>query len=134
MKSSHHGTYVRGNTHPTMANNNELRDCKVKLISEISPQFGLRAATRPHEVGIGSNRKPAGCGEYVLESCTHCPSDQQSRGYLKLAVWQIRVNSAMGVKSLIIKMLRLSTVTSKTNLAVSVKPNCFSGIIRIELY
>lgn len=42
-------------------------------------QSGLRAAIRPHEVGIGSNRKSAGCGEYVLAPCTHCPSSQQSR-------------------------------------------------------
>ena len=71
MKISHHGAYVRGHTHPTMAKNNELQDCKVKLISEISPQFGLRAETRPHEVGIGSNRGSADRGEYVLESCTN---------------------------------------------------------------
>ena len=38
----------------------------------------MRAATRPHEVGIGSNRRSAGCGEYVLGSCTHRPSSQQS--------------------------------------------------------
>ena len=55
-----------------------------KQISEISSQFGLRAATRPHEVGIGSNRGSAGRGEYVLESCTHCPSSQQSRECLKI--------------------------------------------------
>src|SRR3989344_3220460 len=27
-------------------------------------QFGLRSATRPHEVGIASNRRSARCGEY----------------------------------------------------------------------
>jgi len=34
-------------------------------------QFRLRAETRPHEVGIGSNRGSASRGEYVLGSCTH---------------------------------------------------------------
>jgi hypothetical protein len=44
-----------------------------------APQFGLKAAIRLHEAGIGSNRKSAGCGEYVLAPCTHCPSSQQSQ-------------------------------------------------------
>jgi hypothetical protein len=38
----------------------------------------LQAEIRLHELGIGSNRKSADCGEYVLASCTHCPSNQQS--------------------------------------------------------
>lgn len=42
------------------------------------PQLGLQAEIRLHELGIGSNRKSADCGEYVLASCTHCPSNQQS--------------------------------------------------------
>ena len=57
-----------------MAKNNELQAGNGKLISEISPQFRLGAETRPHEVGIGSNRESAGRGEYVLASCTHRPS------------------------------------------------------------
>ena len=81
--SSQHGPYTLGYTHPTMAKNNVLQACKCKLITQISPQFRLRSATRPHEVGIGSNRRSAGCGEYVLGSCTHRPSRQQSRGWLK---------------------------------------------------
>ena len=80
MTSSQHGAYALGDTHPTMANNNELRAGNRKLISEISSQLGLGAETRPHEHGIASNRKSAGCGEYVLRSCTHRPSSQQSRG------------------------------------------------------
>ncbi len=70
MTSSQHGAYVQGNTHPTMAKNNEWPGRKAELISEISPQFRLWAETRPHEVGIGSNRGSAGRGEYVLGSCT----------------------------------------------------------------
>jgi len=78
--SSQHGAYIQGHTHTTMANNNEPRAGNCKLISKISPQLGLRAETRPHELGIGSNRGSACRGEYVLASCTHCPSSQQSQG------------------------------------------------------
>jgi hypothetical protein len=77
--SSPHDPYILGHTHPTMAKNNESQARKCKLISEISPQFRLGSETRPHEVGIGSNRESAGRGEYVLGSCTHRPSRQQSR-------------------------------------------------------
>jgi len=71
MMSSHHGAYVQGYTHPTMAKNNGLPNRKVELIPEISPQFRLWAETRPHEVGIGSNRGSTDRGEYVLRSCTN---------------------------------------------------------------
>ena len=70
MMSSQHGSYALGYTHTTMAKNNELQAGNGKLISEISPQFRLRAAIRPHEVGIASNRGSACRGEYVLGSCT----------------------------------------------------------------
>ena len=80
--SSQHDPYTLGYTHPTMAKNNELRARECQLISQISPQFRLESATRLHEVGIGSNRGSAGRGEYVLGSCTHRPSRQQSREWL----------------------------------------------------
>ena len=51
---------------------------KAELILQTVSQLGLRAATRPHELGIGSNRGSAGRGEYVLAPCTHRPSSQQS--------------------------------------------------------
>jgi hypothetical protein len=70
MTSSQHGAYAQGHTHPTMAKNSGLRSRKAELIPEISPQFRLPAETRPHEVGLGSNRGSAGRGEYVLGSCT----------------------------------------------------------------
>ena len=60
--SSQHGPYTLGYTHPTMAKNNEPQASNSKQISEISPQFRLGAATRPHEVGIGSNRGSASRG------------------------------------------------------------------------
>ena len=66
-----------------MAKNNEMQGSNAKLTSEISPQFRLRSETRPHEVGIGSNRETAGRGEYVLGSCTHRPSSHQSWEYPK---------------------------------------------------
>ena len=82
MTSSQHGSYTLGYKHTTMAKNNELQVRKCKLISEISPQFRLGSATRPHEAGIASNRRSACCGEYVLGSCTHRPSRQESWGHL----------------------------------------------------
>ena len=77
--SSQHDPYTLGYTHPTMAKNNGLQARKCKLIPEISPQFRLGSETRPHEVGIGSNRRSAGCGEYVLGSCTHRPSNRRPK-------------------------------------------------------
>ena len=58
--------------------NNGSRRGNPEPILQISPQFRLRAETRPHEVGIGSNRRSADCGEYVLTPCTHCPSNEWS--------------------------------------------------------
>ncbi len=97
--SSQHGPYTLGHTHTTMAKNNGQQHGNVKQIPEISPQFRLRAATRPHEVGIGSNRGSASRGEYVLGACTHRPSRQQSQGWPKFAVWRSRPNLAMRLKS-----------------------------------
>ena len=97
--SSQHGPYTLGYTHPTMAKNNELQASNCKQISEISPQFRLGAATRPHEVGISSNRESAGRGEYVLGSCTHRPSRQQSREWMKLGISRSSPSLAMRLKS-----------------------------------
>ena len=99
MTSSQHGSYVLGNTHPTMANNNESQTRKGKLTSKISPQFRLGSATRPHEVGIASNRESAGRGEYVLASCTHRPSRQQSWGHPNRHLFGEKVKPAMKLKS-----------------------------------
>ena len=55
------------------------RDRKVEQIPESRPQFRLWAAIRPHEVGIASNRRSAGCGEYVPGPCTHRPSHHESQ-------------------------------------------------------
>ena len=59
---------------------NGLPSREAELIPKTASQWGLQAAIRLHERGIGSNRGSAGPGEYVLASCTHCPSSQQSWG------------------------------------------------------
>ena len=97
--SSQHGPYTLGNTHTTMAKNNVLQDGNIKLITEISPQFRLGSATRPHEVGIGSNRESASRGEYVLGSCTHRPSRQQSWERMKAIERWTSPSLAMKLKS-----------------------------------
>ncbi len=99
MTSGQHGAYALGDTHPTMAKNNETQARESKQISEISPQFRLESATRLHEAGIGSNRGSAGRGEYVLGSCTHRPSSQQSWKQLKCSARSPKLSPAMGTKS-----------------------------------
>ena len=61
---------------------NESRARKGKVIPETCPQFGLRAVTRPHEVGIPSNRKSLSSGELVPAPCTHRPSSQLSQAWM----------------------------------------------------
>ena len=56
----------------------EERACKCKRISKKPSQFGLWAATRPHEVGVASNRGSECRGEYVPGPCTHRPSHHGS--------------------------------------------------------
>src|SRR6266403_1975722 len=60
-----------------------LRDRKVERIPKSRSQFGLGSATRPHEVGVASNRRSACCGEYVPGPCTHRPSRHESGQYVK---------------------------------------------------
>ncbi len=72
-----------GYTHNTMATTTGRDGAIPSQSSESHPQFGLRSATRPHEVGIASNRGSEYHGEYVLEPCTHRPPSQKSREYPK---------------------------------------------------
>src|SRR3970040_1852563 len=97
MTSSQHGSYALGYTHTTMAKNNGLQAGNGKVIPEISPQFRLKAAIRLHEVGIASNRGSACRGEYVLGSCTHRPSRQESWGCLKCHFLVPRQNQQSGL-------------------------------------
>ena len=62
---------------------NGQRSRKAERIPKSRSQFGLWAATRPHEVGVASNRGSACRGEYVPGSCTHRPSHHGSRGHPK---------------------------------------------------
>ncbi len=60
MTSSQHGPLTPWATHVLQWEGQRvLRSRKVKLILQTFPQFGLKAATRLHEVGIASNRTSA---------------------------------------------------------------------------
>ena len=78
MTSNHHALYVLGYTRATMVGHKALRTRESKRIAENRSQFGLKAATRLHEVGVTSNRRSACCGECVPGSCTHRPSHHGS--------------------------------------------------------
>ena len=58
--------------------NKVKQDGDVKQSTKNQSQFGLWAATRPHEVGVASNRESACRGEYVPGPCTHRPSHHGS--------------------------------------------------------
>ena len=98
MTSSQHGAYVQGDTHPTMGRATGLPSRKAELIPKTYPQFGLGAEIRPHEAGIGSNRGSADRGEYVLRSCTHRPSSEESWGWPKTHFSGSKPNSAISTK------------------------------------
>jgi hypothetical protein len=57
--SSQHGHYVQGNTHATMKPTMGRQAVRRSQSHQTASQWGLRAATRPHERGIGSNRESA---------------------------------------------------------------------------
>ena len=63
--------------------NRGKQSCEAERNRKSSPQFGLQAETRLHEVGIASNRRSAYCGEYVPGPCTHRPSHHGSRSHPK---------------------------------------------------
>ena len=56
MTSNQHGSYVLGDTRATMARTMGSQAVTRSQSHQIWSQFGLRSATRPHEVGIASNR------------------------------------------------------------------------------
>ena len=71
MTSNHHAPYDLGYKRATMAATKRSEHVK-------QSQFGLKSATRLHEVGIASNRESECRGEYVLGLCTHRPSNHES--------------------------------------------------------
>ena len=56
MTSNQHGPYAWGYTRDTMAGINRSEAVMWSQSDQNRSQFGLRSATRPHEVGIASNR------------------------------------------------------------------------------
>ena len=56
MTSDQHGPYALGHTRATMASTMGSKPVRGSKSHQSWSQFGLRAAIRPHEVGIASNR------------------------------------------------------------------------------
>ena len=62
-----------------------------------SSDWGLQLAPmKPESLVIANQLR---CGEYVLESCTHCPSSQGSREWVKFAFGRINPSSVTWAKS-----------------------------------
>ena len=59
MTSNQHGPYVPGYTGATMAGTMRREGVTWSKSHQNRSQFGLRSATRPHEVGIASKRRSA---------------------------------------------------------------------------
>ncbi len=59
MTSNQRGSYALGDTRATMDSNKGTPKRKLEQILKNCSQFGLGAATRPHEAGIASNRRSA---------------------------------------------------------------------------
>ena len=81
--SGHYFPYVWGYKHATMAGTKGCQSASWSKSHQSRSQFGLGAETRPHEVGIASNGRSAHYREYVPGSCTHRPSNHESRQYPK---------------------------------------------------
>ena len=82
MMSGQYYPYIWGYKHATMAGTKGSQSASWSKSHQSRSQFGLQAETRLHEVGIASNRRSECCGEYVPGSCTHRPSNHESRQYL----------------------------------------------------
>ena len=83
MTSNQHGPYALGYTRATMIGTMGSQIARWSQSYQSRSKFGLRAAIRPHEVGIASNRESECHGEYVPGSCTHRPSSHGSWGHSK---------------------------------------------------
>ena len=57
MTSDQHGPYVPGCTGATMGGTMGRETVRWSQSHQNHPQFGLRSEIRPHEAGIGSNRR-----------------------------------------------------------------------------
>ncbi len=85
MTSSPHGPYAQGYTRVTMADTKRRNPARGSKSRQSQSKFGLKSATRLHEVEIASNRVSERRGEYVLGSCTHRPSHHENRLHPKLS-------------------------------------------------
>ena len=84
MTSSPYGPYELGYTRATMAITKSYTKFLSKSLKIVVS--GLYTATRIHEVGITSNRRPACYGEIVPRPCTHRPSHAGREFYLKICI------------------------------------------------
>ena len=75
---------------------NGQRKSDLERILKSRSQFGLWAETRPHEVGVASNRESECRGECVPGSCTHRPSHHGSWGRPKPVVQPVREEAVEG--------------------------------------
>ena len=83
MTSSPHGPYGQGFTRNTMVGTEGRQPARGSQSQKADRSPDWRSATRPHEVGIASNRGSACRGEYVPGPCTHRPSHHGSGFYQK---------------------------------------------------
>ena len=72
------GLHARNN-----GEDNGMRHRKVKLNLETSSKSRLWIVIHPHDNGIPSNRTLSESGEYVPAPCTHRPSNQSSRVWVR---------------------------------------------------
>ena len=82
MMSGQYYPYALGDKRATMAGTMSSQAVMRSKSHQSRSQFGLQAETRLHEAGIASNGKSAHYREYVPGSCTHRPSNHESRQYL----------------------------------------------------
>ena len=91
--------YTLGYKHATMAGTKRSYAARRSKSHQSRSQFGLQAETRLHEAGIASNGRSAHYREYVPGSCTHRPSNHESRQYPKYLILDPKVGEMIGVKS-----------------------------------
>jgi hypothetical protein len=77
--------YTLGYKHATMAGTKGSEVARRSKSHQSRSQFGLQAETRLHEAGIACNVRSAHYREYVPGSCTHRPSNHESRQYPKFS-------------------------------------------------
>ena len=99
MTSNQRGLYALGDTRATMGRNNGTQNRKMEQILSktiLSSDCGLQLARMKLESLVTVNQPRH--GEYVLGFCTHRPSSDGSRKYLKSTLWT-RVKPVTGAKS-----------------------------------